>query len=85
MMLYRTTYQKENPETGLTTTYFRWDGSAKDAGANRKKMRQRHGFVPNSVQTAKIIVPTNKKDVIKFLNSEIFSNVHGLISDNSQS
>ena len=81
MMLYRTTYQKDNPETRIVTTYFRWDGSAKDAGANRKKIRQKYGFIPNSVQSAKIIVPTNKKDVIKFLNSELFSHVHGLISD----
>lgn len=72
MLLYKTTYQVKRFETlqPNTITYFRWHGSAKEAGAFRKTSRQIHGFIPNSIQTAKIVVPTLRVDLLKFLNSD---------------
>ena len=67
MLLYKTTYQIKDEEKQVIT-YQRWDGSAKDAGSERKKIRQRHGFIPNSVQTQKIVLPADKKGFLRFLN-----------------
>jgi hypothetical protein len=72
MLLYKTTYQVKRFETlqPEVTTFYRWHGSAKEAGAFRKISRQKYGYIPNSIQTAKIVVPTLKVDLIKFLNSD---------------
>jgi hypothetical protein len=77
MLLYKTTYQIKT-EPGLhdyVQTFYRWHGSAKEAGAFRKKSRQKYGYIPNSIQTAKIVVPTNKVDILKFLNSDFMKSV----------
>jgi len=74
MLLYKTTYQIQYEKDEPEKTHSRWDGSAKDAGSNRKKIRQMHGFIPNSVQSAKIIVPTDKPSMLAFLNSNYFNN-----------
>jgi hypothetical protein len=47
-----------------------WCGSQKECAALRRKIRQREGYVPNSVQTAPINVPTTKDKLIAFLNRE---------------
>lgn len=75
MLLYKTTYQIDDKNDTPIKTHSTWDGSAKDAGSTRKKIRQMHGFIPNSVQSAKIIVPTNKFDLLKFLNSKFITNI----------
>jgi ABC-type Mn2+/Zn2+ transport system ATPase subunit len=72
MLLYKTTYQTEIKK--IVETHIKWHGSAKDAGSHRKKSRQKYGYVPNSIQSAKIVVPTSKKDLIKFLNSNLVLN-----------
>ena len=68
MLLYKITYQK-NYE-GVVSDKFVWAGSQSEAGSLRKQIRQKHGYIPNSVQTSKIDVPTKKNDLIKFLNSD---------------
>ena len=75
MLLYKTTYQTHYDKDEPVQTHTRWDGSAKDAGASRKKIRQTVGFIPNSVQSSKITVPTDKPSLLKFLNSGLFVNV----------
>lgn len=74
MLLYKTIYQTEIEK--IVETHTQWHGSAKDAGAYRKKSRQRHGYIPNSIQSAKIVVPTNKVDMLKFLNSNLIKKVY---------
>jgi hypothetical protein len=74
MLLYKTTYQTEIEK--IVETHTKWHGSAKDAGSHRKKSRQRHGYIPNSIQSAKIVIPTNKPEFIKFLNSNINKNIY---------
>lgn len=69
MLLYKTTYQTQYEKDEPVKTHTRWDGSAKDAGSSRKKIRQIHGFIPNSVQSAKLVVPSDKPSLLKFLNS----------------
>jgi hypothetical protein len=71
MLLYKITYQKNYD--GVVSDKSVWAGSKSDAGSLRKKIRQEHGYMPNSVQTSKIDVPTKKTDLIKFLNSGILS------------
>jgi len=67
MLIYKITYQKKYE--GATMTKTKWAGSGKDAGSIRKNARQEHGYVPNSVQTAKIDVPTKKDLLIDWLNT----------------
>jgi sulfate adenylyltransferase subunit 1 (EFTu-like GTPase family) len=78
MLLYKTTFQiKTDPGIhDYVQTITKWHGSMKEAGSFRKNSRQRHGYIPNSVQTQKIVVPTNKVDMLKFLNSD-FMNKEG--------
>lgn len=71
MLLYKITYQK-NYE-GVVSNHGVWAGSQSEAGSLRKQIRQKNGYMPNSVQTSKIDVPTKKTDLIKFLNSGILS------------
>lgn len=73
MLLYHTTYQTEVSKIDgmkIVKTHSKWHGSAKDAGSYRRQSRQQEGYVPNSIQSAKIVVPTNKTELIKFLNSD---------------
>ena len=69
MLLYKTTYQIDSKNDTPIKTHSVWNGSAKDAGSARKKIRQMYGFIPNSIQSAKIVLPTNKPSLLKFLNS----------------
>ena len=77
MLLYKVTYQKKVSTEDLNIdpvyTHTMWLGSSKEAVSMRKLIRQEHGYIPNSVQTAKINVPVDKKGLIKFLNKEIVS------------
>lgn len=43
-------------------------GSQKEAGQRRKSIRQTVGYVPNSVETARIDVPNAKSGLLKVLN-----------------
>jgi hypothetical protein len=72
MLLYKTTFQTEIEK--VVETHSMWHGSAKDAGSYRRQSRQRHGYIPNSIQSSKIQVPTNKKELIIFLNSNLAKN-----------
>ncbi len=74
MLLYKTVYQTEIEK--IVQTHSKWHGSAKDAGSFRKTSRQKYGYIPNSIQSAKIIVPTNKTDMIKFLNSNLIKSIY---------
>ena len=71
MLLYKVTWQIEKTKIDkmkIVDTLTKWVASGKDAGSCRKKARQEHGYIPKSVQTSKIVVPTDKKGIIKFLN-----------------
>jgi hypothetical protein len=74
MLLYKVTWQIEKgriDNTKIVDTLTKWEPSAKDAGSTRKKARQMDGYIPNSIQTSKIVVPSDKKGIINFLNSDI--------------
>jgi len=75
MLLYKTTYQTQREKDKPVKTHSIWNGSAKDAGSSRKKIRQTYGYIPNSVQSSKIIVPTDKPSLLKFLNSDFFIHI----------
>lgn len=45
-----------------------WAGSLSAASSKRKLLRQRVGYVPNSVQTQFIDVPTKKDGLLRILN-----------------
>lgn len=66
MLIYKITYQKKYEGVVMKKTH--WAGSGKDAGSIRKNARQEDGYVPNSVQTEKIDVPTKKDLLIEWLN-----------------
>ena len=71
MLLYKVTWQIEKTKIDkmkIVDTLTKWEPSAKDAGSTRKKARQMDGYIPNSIQTSKIVVPSDKKGIIKFLN-----------------
>lgn len=72
MLLYKTTYQTEIEK--IVETHTHWHGSAKEAGSYRKKSRQAFGYIPNSIQSAKIEVSTKKDQLIAFLNSNLAKN-----------
>lgn len=69
MLLYKITYQVQINKDDHVSLHKQWEGSKADAGNFRAWARQRHGYIPNSVQTEKINVPTKKDELIKFLNS----------------
>jgi hypothetical protein len=74
MMAYKITWQIKRlklDDIKVVDTFFKWEGSAKDAGSTRKKARQADNYVPNSLKTEKINIPTNKVDLLKFLNTDI--------------
>lgn len=73
MLLHKITYQikTEAPDAKVYITRSKWCGSQQEAGANRRIIRQMHGYIPNSVQTEKVDVPTKKKALVDFLNVEI--------------
>jgi hypothetical protein len=74
MVLYKVTWQIEKAkinDTKIVDNLTKWTASAKDAGSCRKKARQMYGYISNSVQTSKIVVPTDKKGILLFLNSNI--------------
>ena len=71
MLLYKITYKQEVTSVLYDYEYSEiteWVGSGKEAGQIRKSARQKTGYVPNSVKTDKINVPTNKQGLIDFLN-----------------
>ncbi len=69
MLLYKVTYQTQMSKDDHVALHKKWIGS-KEASANfRALARQRRGYIPNSIQTEKIVVPTKKDELIKFLNS----------------
>jgi len=45
-----------------------WVGSQAEAASLRKNVRQKHGYIPKSVGTKTINVPTDKRGLLKFLN-----------------
>ena len=67
MLLYKITYQKKVDGNIETNTI--WAGSQSECGSIRKNVRQKYGYIPNSVQTSKINVPTRKNDLINWLNT----------------
>jgi hypothetical protein len=73
MLLYKITYQIKHKASDslIVNTYSVWVGSQAEAATKRRNIRHITGYMPNSVQTSKIDVPTKKADLIKFLNSEI--------------
>ena len=74
MLLYKVTWQIEKTKIDkmkIVDTLTKWVASGKDAGSCRKKARQMDGYIPNSIQTSKIVVPSDKKGIINFLNSDI--------------
>ena len=66
MLLYKITFQTK--AFGETKTITRWVGSQADASAKRGKIRSRSDYIPSSVQTDKIDIPTNKKGLLAYLN-----------------
>ncbi|GAG21144.1 unnamed protein product [marine sediment metagenome] len=48
-----------------------WCGSQAEASRKRKLIRQRHGYIPNSVQTTPINISTKKDQFIKFINESV--------------
>lgn len=72
MLLYKTVFQTEIEK--VVETHCMWHGSAKEAGSYRKQSRQRHGYIPNSIQTSKLEVSTKKDQLIAFLNSNLAKN-----------
>jgi hypothetical protein len=77
MLLHKITYQvKMDIDTPVgieehikDRTY--WAGSKAEAATKRGNVRQINGYMPNSVQTAAIDVPTKKRGLLNFLNTEI--------------
>ena len=74
MLLYRITYRMkatpvdEDSDVALNPIEL-YTGSQSDAGAARRLIRQKNGYVPNSVETIKVNFPTKKDGIIDFLNS----------------
>lgn len=75
MLLYKTTYQTKYEKDEPVTNHTIWNGSAKDAGSARKNVRQALGFIPNSVQSVKIDIKTDKVGLLKFLNGGFLKSV----------
>ena len=71
MLLYKITYQVQVNKEDNVSLHKEWVGSKSDAAKYRAWARQRHGYIPNSVQTEFINIPTDKKGLIKLLNSGI--------------
>jgi hypothetical protein len=71
MLLYKVTYQVQINKDDHVSLYKEWLGSKQTAGKHRAWARQRHGYIPNSIQTELINVPTKKDELIKFLNSDL--------------
>ena len=70
MVLYKIIYRTDTHSLVTTREITKWAGSGKEAGQIRKQARQKIGYVPNSVKTDKIDVPTNKIGLIEFLNKQ---------------
>jgi len=69
MLLYKITFKtKSNGEIHVSNP--KWVGSKSDASKKRAKIRSRHDYVPASVETEQIDVPTNKIGLLGFLNNE---------------
>lgn len=66
MRLYRISYQIKKDDVIDTDTI--WAGSQSESSTRRRIIRQLNGYVPNSVQTEQIDVPTSKVQLIDFLN-----------------
>lgn len=73
MLLYKTTYQTQYVKQDPIKDHTIWNGSAKDAGSARKNVRQTLGFIPNSVKSIKVDVPTDKVGLLVFLNTGYFN------------
>lgn len=75
MRLYRITWkiktQTGNPATTVIVPHQVWAGTQTQSAAIRGGVRQKHGYVPNSVDTEAVDVPIDKKGLLKFLNTEI--------------
>lgn len=72
MLFYKITYQTKHVKNGPVTNHVAWVGSGKEASAKRKLIRQMFRYIPNSVQTLKVDVPTDKISLLKFLNKGVF-------------
>jgi hypothetical protein len=76
MLLYKTTYQTKVTDIDqmkIVKTHAKWHGSAKDAGSYRAKCRKLDDYIPNSIQSQKIVVPSDKKGLLSFLNSDFIN------------
>jgi hypothetical protein len=71
MLLYKITYQVQINKDDHVSLHNQWEGSKAAAAKYRSWARGRHGYIPNSIQTQFINVPTKKDELIKFLNSNI--------------
>ncbi len=71
MLLYKITYQTKVSKEDHVALHKQWEGSKAAASKFRSWARQRHGYIPSSVQTEHIDVPTKKDGLLKFLNSDM--------------
>lgn len=62
MLLHKITWIEDSRKKTL------YCGSKAEAGSERKLIRQRPGYLPNSVQTSGIDVPTKKAGLLRYLN-----------------
>lgn len=69
MLLYKITF-KTKSDGEIIVNNPKWVGSKAEASKERAWIRSRHDYVPASVQTEQIDVPTNKKDLLGFLNNK---------------
>lgn len=69
MLLYKITFKtKSNGEIHVSNP--KWVGSKSEASKERAWIRSRDHYVPASVETEQIDVPTNKKGLLGFLNRQ---------------
>lgn len=68
MLLYRITYLMKDEITKDPIEKVKWAGSQKQAASIRANKRHMKAYVPNSIQTEKIDVPTTKDKLISWLN-----------------
>ena len=61
-------YYKRKTSKDLIELKGGFTASQKDAGAMRKEIRQSNGYVPNSVETIPVDIPTTKNDLVTVLN-----------------
>ncbi len=71
-------YYKKKMTKDLIELKGSFAASQKDAGAIRKEIRQSDGYIPNSVQTIPVDIPTKKNDLVTVLNYCLSNDVDSL-------